>query len=329
MEGYEHVEKAAKLLKAVVKDLFALPGAAQRRATEERERLGEANHGDDLLCGCWEAAETATALLELSGRHVDGVVYLADGHPAFAPSAAVLARAALDCLLRVTWLLGPADARDREQRWLALKREEARFWKNAGFCDSDQLNARLAELDGIAAAIGGTAVVGTPSSEALAKEYGRRPMLYDFLYRWNSQAMHGTLVGAGTFEMNARQEWNELGGEGEWVEAEFWGMPLAACWEGASVALPAYRNLLAPEQPLPGLDHEDEFARVMRSLPPNYQARRDAARVAEIRETSAVRQPGSRAHGVEASRTATPRARGRGAGEGGDGVGGAPVAESL
>lgn len=273
VEGYEHVLEAAGVLKAVVDDLFSLPGAAQERAIAERERLGEEDHGDDLLCGCWAAAETATAILELGGRHMDAILHLAHEHPAFAPSAAVLGRAALEALLRVAWLLDPSDAQDREQRWVALKREEARFYKNAGFLDEAGLTEQLSDTDAMSDAIGGTPVTHVPKVEQLAHDYGRTPFLYDMFYRWNSQPTHGTLVGAGTFHVDARFEWNRVGGEGEWVEAEFWGMPFAVCWEGARVALTKYRDLLAPAAPLSSLDRENEFKEAMRSVPANYQAR--------------------------------------------------------
>ena len=92
VEGYDHAIKASSVIKSAVVDLFARPKAAQDRAIAERELLGEENHGDDLLCGCWAAPVSATALLELAGRHIDAVVQLADVHPAFAPSSAVLAR---------------------------------------------------------------------------------------------------------------------------------------------------------------------------------------------------------------------------------------------
>lgn len=273
VEGYEHVISAASILKLVVDDLFGLPGAAQDRAISERERLGEENHGDDLLCGCWAAAESATAILELGGRHIDAVLHLAHEHPGFASSAGVLGRGALEALLRVSWLLDPDKAPDREQRWVALKREEARFYKNAGFISESHLEERLADLDAIAEAIGGEGVTRLPSAEQLAQMYGRTPVLYDFFYRWNSQPTHGTIVGAGTFDADARFKWNDLGGPGEWIEAEFWGMPLVACWEGAAVALRKYRDLLVPAVQLSGLGREDEFRDALKRIPPNYQAR--------------------------------------------------------
>ena len=129
--GYEHIEKAADLLKDVVDDLFLLPTKAQERAIAQRAALGE-DHGDDLVCGCWAAATTATALLQLAGRHMDAVVHLSAAHPSFAPSASVLGRAALEALLRVRWLVDPSTPVEREQRWIALRSEEVRFYKNCG-----------------------------------------------------------------------------------------------------------------------------------------------------------------------------------------------------
>lgn len=276
VEGFEHILKASTVLGDIVKDLFSLPGAAQTRAITAREELGEKDHGDDLLCGCWASASAATAILELGGRHGEAMLALADGHPGFAPSASVLARASFESLLRVCWLLSPAAAVDREQRWLALSREEARFFKDAKQIDEQEYAERLTEFDAIAAAIGGEPVAGTPSVKSLADEHCKFAGAYDLLYRFTSQATHASLVGSGTFAMDARQEWYKVGGEGEWIEAEFWGAPFAAFWEGANAALPIYRDLLAPGHPLPSLDRGAEFFAAMRLVPANYQAKKAA-----------------------------------------------------
>ena len=269
MPGWQHVQAAVDVLSAAVDDLFALPGAAQKRAVAERERLGD-DHGDDLLCGCWKAHTTATALLELGGRHIDAIIHLSGIHPGFVPSAQVLARAGLEALLRVCWLVKPAAPAEREQRWVALQREEARLF--AAVPPQKESTARLAELDQIAQVIGGPRVPGTPSIEVLAKEFGRTPMLYDFFYRWNSQPVHATAVGAGYFNLDNRAQWQASGGSGEWIEAEFWAVPLLACWEALIIAVPAYRDLLAPSQPLPALSREREFITRLRAVPPNTRA---------------------------------------------------------
>lgn len=175
----------------------------------------------------------------------------------------------------MSWLLQPTKVLDREQRWFAFKKEEARFYKNIGQYDEATFDACVSELDARAGAVGGDSVTGMPSAEVLAKEFCRTPLVYDMFYRWTSQAVHGTLIGAGTFDPGTRLEWYEAGGHGEWVEAEFWSMPLAACWEAAVVALPIYRNLLAPGFSMPSLDREKDFRGALRRVPANYQARRD------------------------------------------------------
>jgi hypothetical protein len=277
VEGYEHIVSAAHVLSSSVSDLFLAPKSAQERANAVRERLGEEDHGDDLLCGCWSAAEAATALLELGGRHVDAVLHLAMQHPGFLPSAQVLSRAALEALLRCCWLLEPTEAADREQRWIALEREEQRFFDHLaktvpGVERTDK------DLDVLSEVVGGTVVVGVPSMETMASSFGRTPILYDYFYRWGSQSTHGTLVGSAPFNVESRKEWWAQGGKGEWVEAEFWTMPLIACWEGIASALPAYCNLLAPAHALPGLQRESEFIEHMQSAPINYQAKLSIAR---------------------------------------------------
>ncbi len=272
--GYEHIEKATHLLKDVVADLFLLPTKAQGRAIAQRAALGE-DHGDDLVCGCWAAATTATALLQLAGQHMDAVVHLSAAHPGFAPSASVLGRAALESLLRVRWLVDPSTPVEREQRWIALRSEEVRFYKNCSAISETPATEEQKWLKGLSDHLGGP-TANVPSAETLAKEFSKSERLYNTFYRWNSQPTHGTLVGAGTFNDDARQQWYAEGGEGEWIEAEFWGMPLIACWEGAELAMPVYRDLLVPGHPLPSLDHAEAFKAALQSVPANYQARLSA-----------------------------------------------------
>ena len=171
VEGYEHIEEAAGVLSGVVTDLFALPGAAQDRAIAQREALGEEDHGDDLLCGCWAAAGAATALLELAGRHMDALLHLSGQHPGFASSAEVLARSALEGLFRMSWLLAPENVLDREHRWFALKKEEARFYKNLGQIDQAGLDEWIADLESQAAFVGGDPITGVPSASCTMSGY--------------------------------------------------------------------------------------------------------------------------------------------------------------
>lgn len=272
IEGWDDVRHAITFLDAVVDDIFRLPAAAQHRAEEERERLGD-EHGDDLLCGCWSAPFTASALLEMMGRHIEAIIRLSDLNAAFASPAQTLARAVVEQGLRVAWLLEPGEPVDREQRWLALKREEARLFANVDPTQNETAaRERVEELDAMRAAIGGEPVPGIPSAEALAGRFTTGPGIYTF-YRWLSQPIHGTAVGAGTFDYEARDEWNKQGGSGEWIEAEFWAMPLVATWEAAEPAMRRYAGLLAPDSPIRSLSGREEFVRALRRVPPNYQAR--------------------------------------------------------
>jgi hypothetical protein len=98
------------------------------------------------------------------------------------------------------------------------------------------------------------------------------------------------LVGAGTFDDDARQQWYAEGGEGEWIEAEFWGMPLIACWEGAELTMRVYRDLLVPGHPLHSLDHAAAFKAALQSVPANYQARLSAKKDAPLTPNRAQRR---------------------------------------
>jgi hypothetical protein len=143
-------------------------------------------------------------------------------------------------------------------------------------------------------------VKGVPSVESIAKRFSSNPLVYE-LYRWGSQSTHGTLVGTAPFNVESRQEWWARGGRGEWVESEFWAMPLIACWDGVASALPAYRNLLAPDHPLPSLQREDEFKEHLQSAPINYQAKLAVAR-RQKRESGSMNRAQRRAAAKQGKR---------------------------
>jgi hypothetical protein len=275
-EGWRHVETAIELLSAIPKDLFHLPEAAVERIERERPDLGKP-HPDDLLCGCWAAATAASALLEMMGRHIDAVLNLAELHAAFASPAQTLARAVMEQGMRVAWLLDPATATDREQRWFAIEKERLRFMKAVGGMDAGSCDAQISQLDEVAKKMPGLPVPGIPSIEALSKSFSPHVDLYQF-YRFLSQPIHGTTFGSGTFDYANRHQWNADGGDGEWVEAEFWNMPLVVMWDASHAAMIRYRDLLAPGTPLSSLDHYDEFILALSSVPPNFQARKDIER---------------------------------------------------
>lgn len=275
-EGWEHIETATRLLSAIPPDLFHLPEAAVERIERERPDLDKP-HADDLLCGCWAAPNAASALLEMMGRHIDAVLNLADLHAAFASPAQTLARAVMEQGMKVTWLLEPAAATDREQRWIVTEKEKLRFENAVGGIDDDYYNAAIKALDEIASVEPGEPVPGIPSMETLSKQFSPRNDLYVF-YRFLSQPIHATTFGSGTFDYDHRHQWNADGGDGEWVEAEFWNMPLIVMWDAAESAMTRYRDLLAPGAPLPSLEHHHEFMKAIRRVPPNFQARQDIAR---------------------------------------------------
>ncbi len=272
--GWEQIEEAGKILKTAIDDAFRMPEAAQDRAIELRGSLGR-DHGDDLACGCWQAAMTATSLIQLAGRHADAVVFLADAHPGFAPSAMAVARASLECALRVAWLVDPESPEDRERRWLGLEADDARLKKNVGQMDDKEYTSYLKHLGEISGLNGGEAKApGPPTAEQLSRDFGRTEQLYLF-YRLMSQPIHGSIAGANSFANDERQRWMNEGNEGEWLEAQFWAMPIVAAWEGLQVALPKYRDLLCPDANLPSQARHNELLETLQKVPPNQQARRE------------------------------------------------------
>lgn len=270
-DGWEFIEHAVGLLDRLVADLFALPEAAEARAIAELESSPD-DHGDDLVCGCWAAAEEATAQMQLMGRHLDALLQLSSIHPGYLAAAHTLGRAMTEHGLRIQWLLQPDDAAGREVRWAALKAEQARLWRRwPNFDDAvDDLERRIRAVE---EHTGQQKPSGTPRIEDLAEEFTPRGRIY-WLYRLMSQATHGTVVGASQFHRESRDAWLESGGEGEWIESELWAMPLMACWESATGAARRYCKLFAPSAPLQALKGEAEFLRTIQKVPPNTQARR-------------------------------------------------------
>jgi len=273
VEGWEHVRQAVGLYDDIIQDLFSLPGAAGKRRDAERPSP-EAPHRDDLLCGCWRAPEAATALLELMGRHMEAIGRLSDLNPGFAMPACSLGRAAMEQGLRLAWLLDAATAEGREQHWLAFERENKRFLNNIKAIDDLMHNEIAEQINDMAERGGGERVPRIPAIETLAARFRPKADVY-YVYRLLSQPIHGTTFGSETFHYDARLQWAAQGGQGEWIEAEFWNLPLAATWDTADLGMRAYRDLLAPSHPLPSLDRRAEFLGALSRVPPNYQVRRE------------------------------------------------------
>lgn len=209
----------------------------------------------------------------MMGRHIDAVLNLARLHPGYATPAQTLARVVMEQSMRAAWLLEPETAVDREQRWVATEAEKLRFHKDVGLMDEEQFGALTNELSGVAETGGGEKVKGIPSMEQLCERFSPEADLYTF-YRFLSQPIHGTAFGAGTFDYDYRFDWNEVGGEGEWIEAEFWNMPLLAIWDSAAVAMTYYRDRLIPGHSLTSIRRRSEFVATLQRVPPNFQARR-------------------------------------------------------
>ena len=111
--------------------------------------------------------------------------------------------------------------------------------------------------------------MGVPSMETLCERYGVTGGLY-YVYRLLSQPIHGTKAGASTFHVETREALAELGqGTSEWVDSEFVSLPMAAIWEAASIAAGIFRDLLAPDHELPGLDRKVDFDAELSKVPAN------------------------------------------------------------
>lgn len=276
IEGWELIEHACELLDRLASDLFRMPELAEARAVAALERDGD-NHGDDLVCGCWGAAEEATALLQLAGRHVTALITLASIDPRHLTPAHTLGRAVIEQGLRIQWLLEPDAVADRELRWLAFKAEEARLYRgSAGF---DDLVTREEERVRDAEERTGQKIPGVPRVVDLADQFSPQRSLYE-LYRLLSQTTHGTTFGAGTFHVDARVAWRRQGGTGEWLEAEFWAVPLVACRDALIGALIAYRDRFAPDGPLPSLEDNGSSEQQSAEYPPTLRRKRPPGFVA-------------------------------------------------
>lgn len=300
-DGWHLIVRACAMLDRLSADLFRLPELAEARAIDTLERDGE-DHGDDLVCGCWGAAELATALLQLAGRHVTALIHLSSIDPGHLAPAHTLGRAVIEQGLRIQWLLEPDAATDRELRRGAFTAEEARLYRNTSGTEDfvADLEAQVRNVE----VRTGQKVPGSPRVDGLADRFGPNGSLYN-MYRLLSQSTHGTAVGAGPFHVDARDAWREQGGSGEWVESEFWAPALVACRDSLTGALARYRDLFAPNAALPSLDDEAEFRRTITSVPANSQEKLAAKRQLPIagRLSSAPQN--------RAERRAAQRRRGR------------------
>jgi hypothetical protein len=67
----------------------------------------------------YESNSEASNLMDLTIRHVEGVIVLAQTDLVLLPPALVASRAAFEGSVRAAWLVQPIDPFERETRWLA------------------------------------------------------------------------------------------------------------------------------------------------------------------------------------------------------------------
>jgi len=187
--------------------------------------------------GKYEANSEALNLLNLTIRHIEGVITLARTNLLLLSPAEVAARAAFEGSIRAAWLVQPGDPFDREPRWLAhLAGEEEylrRQLRDLGLlgADGSELQGRLTTLTAfrrdagsLIAERGYATDSAIPNFRECLRLLGEERMY--LLYSLLSQTAHAT------HSVTWRYRSGGLGTqkvEGEFIEADQWDLPLNIC----------------------------------------------------------------------------------------------------
>ena len=186
--------------------------------------------------GRYEAPIEAVLLLNVVVRHLETLTLMARHDLVLFPSAAVVARAALDSAIRVLWLLRPSDKLERETRWLAQIKEEEhsraralRLIEKLGG-DGSLVRRHLLALQqfrqDVEAMLPQNVMVpnSVPDVRSALVEFGEESKY--LLYIELSQFTHPTHVSSSLYRANLGQ-FKKLG---EFITPEMWRFLFASAW---------------------------------------------------------------------------------------------------
>lgn len=249
------------VLEDLVNEVFDVHDAALAFGMSEAKRLGD-DHPRGLACGCDGAPMYAAALMQLLGRHLEGICRLAQLHPGYVYPARTLARAMLDHAGRVLWLLEPESLDDREVRFLAAKAEETRLIL-ASNPDGEQPDWKRIARDEF-----GADLPGIPSFAQMAQLFPMPDLIVQNGYRELSQASHGTTIGSATLNQEARQRWpKEAGNVPEFIASAFWTDLLEIAALASHTAKVRFAERLAPQHSVNTHDIPRDVFDLMKQLP--------------------------------------------------------------
>lgn len=294
-QGWDIVLEAVALLETAVDTVFEAHDTGLAFGTSEAARLGE-DHPPGLVCGCTGAPMYAAALMQLLGRHLEGICRLARLHAGYVYPARTLSRAMLDHSGRILWLLQLHSSDEREVRFLAAKAEESRLIQEA-YHDSKQ-----PDWVAIAKETFNADLPRIPPFSEMAALFPMGEFIMRAGYRELSQASHGTLMGSATLNQEVRERWpEEAGNVVELIASAFWTDLLEAAAIATESAVTRFVEAFAPGHkvdlhdlgrsvfdlmarlPTPVAEGADKDSKPRRVVLPNRKARRAAAAKARRR----------------------------------------------
>jgi hypothetical protein len=185
----------------------------------------------------YEANIEALTLFNLTLRHVEGVITLAQTDLVLLPPAQVAARSVLETSVRAAWLIEPTDPFNREVRYLAHLEDEEKYFHRqiklgqelGSDVSKDQewvagIEKFRRSVASLLAARGFTTKTPVPSFLDCLRSLGEERIYR--IYAMLSQTAHGTHAGT----------WLHRSGglgtaaiDGEFVSGDDWNIPLAIC----------------------------------------------------------------------------------------------------
>lgn len=186
--------------------------------------------------GKWEAEVEAMLLLNMVIRYIEAILELSRIDLVLLPGANVLARAVFEVAIKSAWMVQPSDPYDREVRWVAHVKDDARLneqvttrvTKSGG--DPRMFQERGATLRDFANKVaaklpaGYSELPGNPSVESMLEDIGTKHMypIYSIL----SAYIHGGHASTGHY----RKHLGRFKEFGEFTSPAEWYLPLWSSW---------------------------------------------------------------------------------------------------
>jgi hypothetical protein len=192
-------------------------------------------HKNKMIYGEYESDLECNLLLNLTIRHIEGVILLARQDLVSLPPAMSASRSAFEISIKAMWMMDPEDVFAREVRWLAHIKTEEDYWKRIGnlidklggnndnYRDKEGLIRQFRE-DVTKVLPSGYKLETMPNMREMVRSLNREELYLAYILF--SQFEHGTHFSTNIYRRNLGI-YKQIG---EYITPRSWIDPFKLCW---------------------------------------------------------------------------------------------------